>query len=269
MPETLDSCPVCGSKDIRSYFGVMYEDRCFVLCECGAAFLNPRPTEEENIEWYRSGAYRERTAKFADEELELRHQHMRGEYISEIVRDAEISSHLDIGCSSGELLKQVQEGHPGITSIGVDVDPVFTKYAADLTIFPSINDVRGKFDLITLIHTLEHITYPVPFIKDIIEKLSPGGILAIEVPNRRAYMVAYSAPEHVIAYDLTSLMGLTKRLGLIPMGYELQGWIQGSPMDLCIDLFVTNDREKYLERFNTDNPAPSKLSNRIYIKFNK
>lgn len=184
MPEI---CPICESKDHHVYYGFVDMDKDFILCHvCQCAFLKGRPDNETAIEYYRSGAYRERTIKYAPTELELRHQTMRAINISSYVDGTDIKSHLDIGCSAGKLLQEVAKAHPGIRSVGVDIDPVYTKFADGLQIIPSIDDAVGKFDLITIIHTLEHVPNPVPFMEKVASLLSDGGILIVEVPNRQA-----------------------------------------------------------------------------------
>ena len=243
-------CPVCGSTDHHVYYGFVDLNKDFILCHvCQCAFLKNRMTDEEALAWYRDGSYRERTLKHAPVELELRHQEMRAINIASYVTGTDIKSHLDIGCSAGALLKEVKKQHPGTWSIGVDVDPVYTQYAEGLKIVPSIDYALGPFDLITLIHTLEHISNPVPFMEKIASKLSPGGILIVEVPNRRAYLCAYSAPEHLIAYEPHSLKFLLNKVGLNVGLIELQGHIQASPLDLNVLMLASNDLYKMRDRY--------------------
>ena len=115
-------------------------------------------TEQETIDWYKNGSYRERTLTHAPVELELNHQQIRAINIASYVEGATIKSHLDIGCSAGSLLREVRKQHPGIDSLGVDLDPIYTKFAEGIKIVPTIDKVTGEFDLITIIHTLEHIS---------------------------------------------------------------------------------------------------------------
>jgi SAM-dependent methyltransferase len=254
MPEILSECPVCGSGDHHLFFGVVDDyDKDFALCHvCKCAFRVNRPTEEENVEWYRSGAYRERTAKKASIEDEMRHQQNRGENIASLVDDMEVRSHLDIGCSGGSLLREVRKAHGDILSVGVDVDPVFRKLSEGLEVVPSIDDVWEYYDLITVIHTLEHIAKPREFIQKVADRLVDGGILIIEVPNRRAWMVAYGAPEHIIAYEINSLNYLLKSVGLKMAIYFYEGHIQGSPLDLNVIVIATNDEKLFMERRHKD-----------------
>jgi len=43
--------------------------------------------------------------------------------------------------------------------------------------------ITGLFDVITLFHVLEHLPDPKKTIQDLYDKLKPGGLLFIEVPN--------------------------------------------------------------------------------------
>lgn len=245
-----EKCPVCGSTDNHVYYGFVDLDRDFILChQCECAFLTNRMSDAEATAWYKDGTYRKRTLEHVPVELELHHQNMRAINIASYVDGLSIESHLDIGCSAGALLKEVAKQHPGIRSLGVDIDPVYTQYAEGFDIVPSIDDAPGKYDLITLIHTLEHISEPVPFMQKVADKLSPGGELIVEVPNRRAYIAAYSAPEHLVAYEPNSLKYLLNKVGLKVGLVMLQGHIQASPLDLNVLMIASDDVAKLRDRY--------------------
>ena len=46
-----------------------------------------------------------------------------------------------------------------------------------------IENLKDSFDLIVIIHALEHIPNPIKFLKSLSEHLNPGGLLMIEVPS--------------------------------------------------------------------------------------
>ena len=105
---------------------------------------------------------------------------------------------------------------------------------------PSIYEVQGEFDLITIIHTLEHIAKPPEFMREVAKHLAPGGALIIEVPNRRAWMVAYSAPEHIIAYEIGSVKYTVEMCRIASRGSVLPGTYPGKPTRFEFD----NDRHE-------------------------
>ena len=106
---------------------------------------------------------------------------------------------LDIGCGNGSFLRACSRGFPDWFLWGTEVDE---KYRAEVEAIAGVErmfagDVKkvpGKFDVITLIHVLEHIPSPWRFLQTVREKLVPGGLLFIEVPdclrNPFAMMVA-------------------------------------------------------------------------------
>ena len=205
--ENLTKCPVCNTEDFATFISVRGSEYVYELCNCGAAFLNPRMTEEELFEFYSSGEYRKKTESTDERSLSYeKDANQRKDLIIKLLAEEPIISHLDIGCSSGVLLKAVAEVRPGIKSLGVDPDPVLVTKEFDVV--KTLKEVDGEFDLITMLQTLEHIPNPRETMKLIQERLSENGMLVIEVPNRRANMVAYIAPQHVVAYDETSLLRL-------------------------------------------------------------
>ena len=211
-----------------------YKDGKYYLCECGAAFLYPRKTDEELKQFYTSGDYRNKTsANDKNNKLAIFDVKERANLISEMVRNLEFSTHLDIGCYTGDLIKAIESKCPGIYSLGVDPAPA----TDDIQIVESIEDVDQEFDLITIIQTLEHVNDPIKFMKQVYDRLAPDKFLIIEVPNRRAWMAAYVPPQHVVAYDVQSLGYLLRDFKIISV--NLHGKPGPSPLDLNILITAT------------------------------
>ena len=163
--------------------------------------------DRELMDWYSSGAYRERTGAIDADNLRGIVQHeQRAKYLVELMGKSVFTSHLDIGCSSGELLRAVKAKFPDIYQMGVDIDPVLS--TDEFEIVPDIDMIDREFDLITIIQTLEHLNDPNRMMYMIWERLKTSGLLMLEVPNRRSWMAAYAAPQHVVAYDNDSLLSL-------------------------------------------------------------
>ena len=231
----LMNCPVCEGINYHGWIRLTTGGE-YSLCDCGAAFLNPRMTDEELNLFYTSGDYRKKTE--LDDEgsklAEIQHKN-RAEYIVNLLGNADFESHLDIGCSSGHLLKAIEGKHPEIFSMGVDIDPVLK--TSDFLIVETLEEVDREFDLITMIQTLEHINDPVKMLKMVYDRLAPNGLLVIEVPNRRASMIAFVPPQHVIAYDDKSLSYLLRDFRSVETLFH--GMPDGSPLDLHILKMVT------------------------------
>jgi SAM-dependent methyltransferase len=94
---------------------------------------------------------------------------------------------LDVGCGAGELLADF--GRRGWTTYGVDPSGAAVAAAArrGATVHEGTLGDRPwpdlSFDLITMAHSLEHIVDPVEAVRQAVERLAVGGLLAIEVPN--------------------------------------------------------------------------------------
>ena len=243
--ETITVCPVCdGSVVERVYeFDRGFE---FYLCKCGAA-LSPRMGEEEQMEFYDSGEYRRKLGEKVTDEREIALQRARANVIYQQVSGFKYGSHLDIGCSTGELLRRIAEGRGSkFKSVGVDPDPKWPGGVKEL--YRDIREVKGKFDLITMIQVLEHLNKPQDMMREIKERLSPGGLVVVEVPNRRCYMTAYDSPQHVVAYDLMSLGRLMVKAGLVVIDFVLQDYLHDGPLDLYISMLATNNVELCIKR---------------------
>jgi SAM-dependent methyltransferase len=95
---------------------------------------------------------------------------------------------LDVGCGNGAFLRAFGARYPRWQMTGLELDD---KYQVVIKAIPgvkrlhvgSLENLDDRFDLIVLIHTLEHIPDPVAFLKMTSGKLYRGGRLLIEVPD--------------------------------------------------------------------------------------
>lgn len=117
---------------------------------------------------------------------------------------------LDVGCGNGVTLSAFSRACPDWTLHGFDLDdrmltrlrkiPGFVKLHAG-----RVNDVSDTFDLITMIHCLEHIPEPVAVLQGLLEKLSSGGKLFIDVPDASVWDYDLVIADHVVHFDLQTL----------------------------------------------------------------
>jgi SAM-dependent methyltransferase len=95
---------------------------------------------------------------------------------------------LDVGCGNGATIRAFRQVAPGWTKAGTEFD---AKYRAEVESIPNteplhvgpVENVPGSFDVITMVHVLEHIVDPIAVLEKLHGKLSPGGLLLIEVPH--------------------------------------------------------------------------------------
>ena len=95
---------------------------------------------------------------------------------------------LDIGCGTGPFIKSFSNIYPHWNLYGYEQDKKFAKYYKEIHNFKklfinNLEKINIKFDLIVLIHTLEHIVDPINFLVKIKKFLNTNGKLFIEVPD--------------------------------------------------------------------------------------
>jgi SAM-dependent methyltransferase len=106
-------------------------------------------------------------------------------------QELSFSSHgrlLDVGCGNGTTLRAFGETAPGWSLAGLDVTD---HYKTAVESIPGVEalytggagEVPGQFDIITLIHSLEHIPEPATVLAGLRDKLKVGGLLVIQVPD--------------------------------------------------------------------------------------
>ena len=101
-----------------------------------------------------------------------------------------IGSVIEIGCNSGNQLRYFKEH--GWRPFGLEFSGPCCDYAREvnglevsdrsLGRFVKENPER-KFDLVLLLHTLEHIANPRGMLREVQKVLDPGGNLYVEVPR--------------------------------------------------------------------------------------
>lgn len=153
--------------------------RYFACQNCHVIFQNPRMSDEELDKFYNEDYYR-RTLNLTDDQISQDEVH-RAEVDTEIIKRliGKVSSHLDIGSSRGYLLDKVG------ASLKVGVEPnIEDTRVKGIEVYPKMGKVPQKsFDLVTAIHTLEHVPDPINYLRDMVKLLDKNGYLVIEVPT--------------------------------------------------------------------------------------
>lgn len=128
---------------------------------------------------------------------------------------------LDIGCGNGTFLRAFAESHLGWRLSGAEFD---AKHLADLEQIPgfhqlhtgSLDSISEKFELIALVHTLEHIEAPTAFLASIRKLLTAKGSLFIQVPHYRENPFELMTADHASHFDADSISSLLSRAGFHP-----------------------------------------------------
>jgi SAM-dependent methyltransferase len=239
-------CLLCGSdctmhSHFETHHGDVGEDR-YLICErCGLVFQSPRLSQEDLSAFYAS-QYRS-FVQGSEEPIgkDLRIQNARAKNLLDFVdgRISGISSCLDIGSSTGILLKKFKEKY-GCEVIGIEPGDAYRAFSLNLGI-PAKDSLEAlekerenTFDLITMAHTLEHLADPVSDLRDLrVRWLSPNGYLLIEVPNLYGHQALELA--HLTAFSGATLKRVLRQSGFSILCIRAHG----KPRSLLIPLYLT------------------------------
>ncbi|WP_445678496.1 class I SAM-dependent methyltransferase [Radicibacter daui] len=188
-----DPCFACGGTEFTD---VCSEDRYgfqleYVHCtDCGFIFANPYYTDECLTEFY-TKHYTEVYGRGGGVEGTFVGEFMVGRKITRLLRKLGlyegISSALDYGCAYGGTLAALPESW---RRAGYDFDPrqlaVGNSIGLDLRPMSEFASAPERYKLITMIQVLEHLPDPVQSLREVASKLSPDGLIYLEVPGLRA-----------------------------------------------------------------------------------
>ncbi|MEZ4415146.1 MAG: class I SAM-dependent methyltransferase [Gemmatimonadota bacterium] len=145
-----------------------------------------------------------------------------------VAAQAQGSRVLDVGCGTGGFLAAL--GELGWEGIGIERSPdaVRAARAKGLTVQEcTLDDARieqHSFDLVTMLHVLEHLPDPASALERISGALRRGGTLWVEVPNREAWAAGvwppaqrhvFDLPHHLHHFSASSLQRLLRETGYV------------------------------------------------------
>lgn len=226
------ACPVCDARESALVSRIDRRGAPLVtlLCESyGHVFNDPIPSADELAAFY-AKAYRVSYKGAAQP---------RGRQIARNFGRVEkfwarwghlVRNHpriLDVGAGSGEFLFFAQS--LGYDAAGVEPNVDYATFCRDALGLPvrtaSIEDLNADastYDFVRLNHVLEHLRDPVEALERIAARLSPGGVLYVEVPDVRAYAGSKSKGGmfhygHISNFSAWTLRAAAGRAGLVEL----------------------------------------------------
>ena len=237
-------CLLCGSEQNEVFaqvesFGFPLEY--YQCADCGLIFQSSGASQAVDQDFY-TETYRkiyqstdEPTAK------DLWVQERRALSLIKILHTLNIEPPariLDIGASTGVLLQALQNTF-GSEVIGVEPGDAYRRHAEGrgITMFASVEELLTndlpRFDLISMIHVLEHLPDPVGFLSMIRTKiLKESGILLLEVPNFYAHESYELA--HLVCYTPHTLQTVLRQAGFHVFFFHRHGFPRSSLLNLYL-----------------------------------
>jgi 2-polyprenyl-3-methyl-5-hydroxy-6-metoxy-1,4-benzoquinol methylase len=124
---------------------------------------------------------------------------------------------LDVGCGTGGTLRAFA-ARGGWELYGLEMDERNLPFVGAVPGFVrlyncQVRELPRQFDLITMVHSLEHFPEPHEVLTDLQGKLSAAGKLFIEVPNGAANPFEYVVADHMVHFSPETLAALLERAG--------------------------------------------------------
>jgi len=225
------TCPVCQSNQGTPY----YAKNGYTIVECAVCqmrFVSPMPTAEEITAHYQKSEY------FAgeDEQGYLSYADMKQALLPHFRRrlqtiETQPSQHgklLDFGCAAGYFLEEAQQR--GWTISGVELSQDMARNAEQLlhvSIYTALAALPDRdFDTITLWEVIEHLPDPIATLRQLGERLRPGGVLMLSTPNNGHWQAlrakeqwgSYRPPSHLQYFTRDTLTDALRRAGFEHIG---------------------------------------------------
>ena len=142
--------------------------------------------------------------------------------------DLHIASHLsfpddarvlDFGCGNGSALRTFSERHPQWRLHGAEISDAARDALSELPNFVALHDataperIEERFDLVTLIHSLEHIASPATLLRKLSSVLADEGVLVVQVPDCAATPFDLVVADHLLHFTAATLQALCARAG--------------------------------------------------------
>jgi SAM-dependent methyltransferase len=219
------------------------------------------------------------------------YQHQLAVYM-QLVEDFGARSVLDVGCAQATLAMLLAER--GKRVVAVDIRQPFLDYAmtryecGDLRLVAAniIDRPRlGEFDMVFGNQIIEHLVYPVDFLRSLAEYVKPGGHLVVTTPNHdyfRSSLPSYTelgdpkqhearqysagGGDHFFAYTEEELRGAAAEAGLevVRVFYWETPWISGHVFFRFLHPIAPVGVLRALERLSLK-IAPQKLAHQMGV----
>ncbi len=230
MNDYNNGCPICGDIQEQNFFS--WGPHTIFSCKnCGLDYCNnmdiknsggdSSPVHQQGIEMMAASFHT--TQKLADRLCNARLK------VYEDILDHPCRNVLEVGCGPGVFHRPFSIRRVDWT--GIDINPYWKQFGQqnDVPISTeSLFKVKEKFDVVIAYQVLEHVKDPMSFMALLTNRLQPGGILHLELPNHQSLTAKMrkispfisdeygfiQPPMHLRAYKKRTLQHLITQLNM-------------------------------------------------------
>lgn len=110
--------------------------------------------------------------------------------LTELLKIVSGKTVVDFGCGAGFFLKSIKPHCKNIIGVELEERHVKTLQNEDITCLSNLDSIEAKsIDVFCLFHVLEHLPKPWETLSCIRKKLKPDGILILEVPHAKDFLL--------------------------------------------------------------------------------
>jgi 2-polyprenyl-3-methyl-5-hydroxy-6-metoxy-1,4-benzoquinol methylase len=238
------ACPLCQHEGCDQFECIVFHGTTIenqICQQCGFVYQSPRMTVEELDQFYARSYRQLYQGEGGPTSKDLAIQAERADHLLEFTLRSipKVNKFLDIGSSAGTLLERFKALYQ-CRAIGVEPGVAYRQYAQEkgLHVFTDLTEIDaekiGPFDLVSMIHVLEHIPDPVFYLNELRQGLiHPNGALLVEVPNlwiHDSFEVA-----HLSSFSPHTLKELLKQGGFRMTAFKSHGF----PRSRLLPLYLT------------------------------
>ncbi|MBP7032606.1 MAG: methyltransferase domain-containing protein [Anaerolineaceae bacterium] len=241
-------CPLCGARQahvleqVSSFgFSVPY----YHCGACGFVFQDVSISKAADPTFYAETYRKLYQATEEPTPKDLRQQSLRAADQVRFLRAnlaAAPKRVLDIGASSGRMLLALREAYQA-EAVGVEPGNAYRAQAEaqGLRMYPSLESLLASqpepFELVSLMHVLEHFDDPLGSLRQVREKLlSPQGWLLLEVPNFYAHNSYELA--HLSCFTPASLKEMLRKAGYRVVSLRKHGYPRSALFPLFLNVLA-------------------------------
>ena len=141
------------------------------------------------------------------------------DYVAQALKQTSFGALIDIGSGNGEALSNFSIVLPGFSLYGTELSDRNLERLRSIRNFVtlytgSLSEIEHRFDVVTMVHVLEHIPKPADFLREALALLAPNGKLLIEVPDADSSPFDFLIADHRSHFTRAHLAYLVERAGL-------------------------------------------------------
>jgi 2-polyprenyl-3-methyl-5-hydroxy-6-metoxy-1,4-benzoquinol methylase len=219
-------CPLCLAAEAAPF----YAKNGYVIVECAAChmrFVSPMPPPEELTAHYQkaeyfSGENDQGYLNYADmkKALQPHFQHRLQIIEAQLPQRGKI---LEVGCAAGYFLEEARQRGWHISGMELSQDMAHNaEQLLHIPIYTTLAAVLDRdFDAITLWEVIEHLPDPIGTLRQLRDRLRPGGMLMLSTPNTGHWQairakerwIGYRPPSHLQYFTRETLADSLRRAG--------------------------------------------------------